>query len=132
MTLNKPKSVMITFPFSKNIFLLLRSLCIMPFACKYPIPYKNNNIQYLNKIFICSQLLTCDICWATIVVRLILNLSLSTCICLYNVIPFARLVTIANLGSFIQAPINRIKFSWRVLRKVATYCLFKILILNKN
>lgn len=34
VTLNSPKSDITTFPFSKKIFLLFKSLCTIPFACK--------------------------------------------------------------------------------------------------
>ena len=99
-TLTKPKSVIMAFPFSKKIFLVFKSLWIMPRWCKYPIP--------------------CAICWATSIILLRENLTFLKCKCVYNVFPLHKLVTMANLGGFMQAPINKMTFSCRVFLKVAT------------
>ena len=99
-TLTKPKSVIMAFPFSKKIFLVFKSLWIMPRWCKYPIP--------------------CAICWATSMILLRENLTFLKCKCVYKVFPLHKLVTMANLGGFMQAPINKMTFSCRVFLKVAT------------
>ena len=53
----------------------------------------------------------------------------------WRVFPRHRLVTMARCGGRIQAPINRTRFSWRVLRKFATFDLnmrWKIKLIGMN
>lgn len=46
VTLKSPKSVITTLSLSKKMFLLFKSLCTIPLACRYPIPWKQSKIQY--------------------------------------------------------------------------------------
>ena len=68
-----------------------------------------------------TKTLTCAICEAIWIALVILKVFLLRCIIVYSVSPLQNEVTIANRGGFIQAPIKRTKFSWRVLRRMAIY-----------
>jgi hypothetical protein len=91
---------MMTLLFSRKIFFVLRSLWIIPLEWRYPMP--------------------CEICVAIFVVLFKLNLSLRKWMWACKVNPLHSDVTSASFGGFMQAPMNKIRFSCRVFLNVPT------------
>ena len=108
--LNKPKSVITTFPLSRNIFFDFKSLCTIPLAWRYPIPY-NGSRNINTSVHIKSRNLkdnwrkwdlllpyclefdgiTWAICEAMITVLFNWSFSFRPCMCVYKVWPLHRL-----------------------------------------